>query len=215
MPHFKNTNLCGNQRGMLLIVALLMLLLVSMIAVSTMDTTGLEMQMSSNNRLHLQVFEAAEFVLSSVEDTLIKAGNFSENSLNDTNCVVVCFKSNCAKGFCFSGSSATLWETCNLNKTSAEPYFSLSQWAEGSDGYQILQVPETNIVTKYIVEYWCFTAKNPAEPLAETNKANRYRIIAFVTIADSHAQIMLRSTVKIAAAGEGKRITWEQLDNPI
>ena len=49
----------GKQKGALILLTLLILLVISMLGMSSVDSTGLEMKMSSNSREQQQAFEAA------------------------------------------------------------------------------------------------------------------------------------------------------------
>ncbi len=187
-----------HQRGALIIVTLLILLVVSMLGMATMDTTGLEMQMSSNSRAQQQAFEAAEYTLSWVENNLESTGYFDDISLGNTaGCGSVCFSSACTNGYCFHGTGAGVdYNTCKLNPPVDEPYTQSSLWADGSGKYRTLSVPNTSITAKYIIEYWCYTAREEAFLIAEGNSARLYRITTYVVGEGGRARVMLRSSVK-------------------
>jgi type IV pilus assembly protein PilX len=190
------------QRGALMVLVLLILLVVSMLGMSTMDATGLEMQMSSNSREQQQVFEAAEYTLSYVENQ-IQTNGFSPESLqNATGCGAVCFDATCSNGYCFDNSDPLndpmLWD-CQVGAPATEMYESADVWdddpADGSDS-QTLAIPATNMVARYIVEFRCYAAENPALQLSPTNLTPVYRITAFVIGESGRTRVMLRSTMK-------------------
>ena len=64
MKHFR---LIRQQSGALLVITLIMLVVISMLGMSTMGTTGMEMQMANNSRDQQASFEAAEYTLSWVD----------------------------------------------------------------------------------------------------------------------------------------------------
>src|SRR5687768_3438849 len=93
------------QKGALLILTLLILLVVSVLGMASIDSTGLEMKMSSNSRAQQQAFEAAEYTLSWVEDDIAANGYFSPASYKgESGCGNVCFSAACTNGYCFSGN---------------------------------------------------------------------------------------------------------------
>ena len=54
----------SKQKGALMVVVLIMLVIISMLGMSTIGTSSLEMQMSINSRDQQASFEAAEYTLS-------------------------------------------------------------------------------------------------------------------------------------------------------
>src|SRR5690606_977331 len=109
-------------RGALILVTLIILLVVTVLGMSSVDSSGLEMQMSSNSRLQQQTFEAAEYTLSWVENNLAQSGYFSLASItNDVAglggegvCGAICFSGACNNGYCFNGSYSpgAAWSDC-------------------------------------------------------------------------------------------------------
>src|SRR5690606_40153641 len=111
-------------------------------------------------------------------------------------CGAVCFSSACTNGYCFDGSGADEYATCKLNHSATEPYESAALWADGSGKYQTLAVPNTTITARYIIEFRCYTAKDPTVDISSLNNAPMYRITAYVIGEGGRARAMLRSTVK-------------------
>lgn len=193
-----------HQRGALMVLVLLVLLVVSLLGMSTMDATGLEMQMSSNSREQQQVFEAAEYALSWVENE-IQTNGFSDNSLMNSGCGAVCFDATCSNGYCFDNlgdlsNVPTVVASCQLGSPAQEVYESPAIWdddvADGSH-HQVLAIPGTGLVAKYIVEFRCYAALDPSMPFDPgSNYVPVYRITAFVTGESGRTRVMLRSTMK-------------------
>lgn len=201
------TGLHHKQQGALILVTLIILLVVSLLGMSSVDSTGLEMQMSSNSRLQQQTFEAAEYTLSWVENNLATTGYFSLASVtNDTDpaggedgvCGTACFTSACTNGYCFNGTYApgALWDTCALSVPATEPNADAALWADGSGKHRTLAIPNTSITAKYIIEFGCYTAKDPAQDINLVgNQARVYKITAYVVGEGGGARVMLRSAV--------------------
>jgi len=183
------------QQGALILVTLIILLVISMLGMSAVDSTGLEMQMSSNSRLQQQTFEAAEYTLSWVENNLATTGYFSKASItNNTNdtagegfCGTVCFSSACTNGYCFNGTytPGALWNTCALGVPATEPNADAGLWADGSGKHRTMAI-----------EFSCYTAKDPAQDINLVgNQARVYKITAYVVGEGGRARVMLRSAV--------------------
>lgn len=196
----------ATQRGALLLATLLILMVISILAMSSVDTTGLEMQMSSNSRLQQQTFEAAEYTLSWAENSIKAGGYFTDASLtNDVSnaagngaCGTTCFSSACTNGYCFNGNYAPGddWDECELTIPATEPYADPDIWEDDSDKHQTLTIPNSTMTAKYIVEFMCYTARDTTMPMDDDNHTPMYRVTAFVVSEGSRARVMLRSTVK-------------------
>jgi type IV pilus assembly protein PilX len=73
----------NRQRGAALVVGLMLLLVLTLLAISGMNTATLELQMAGNNQFTQSAFQAAE---SGVEATM-QSGNFNTNVAFDSNVV--------------------------------------------------------------------------------------------------------------------------------
>lgn len=185
------------QQGALILVTLLILLVISVLGMSAIDSTGLEMQMSSNSRAQQQAFEAAEYTLSWVENSIKGSGYFSTNSLSNTSpaCGTICFESTCSKGYCFDGSNPNNTANCRLNTPVSEPYESTTIW-NNANFHKTMSIPNTTITSKYIIEYRCYTARDSTLPFSAANSARMYRITVYAIAEGGRARVMLRSLVK-------------------
>lgn len=197
------SGILSSQRGALIIVTLLILLVVSMLGMATMDTTGLEMQMSSNSRAQQQAFEAAEYTLSWVEDTIKPKDYFAPDMLENLSCGATCFDSNCTNGYCFNGTLPNDPDPgdCKVMRNPPVPvvenYASEALWATGSGRHRTLAIPGTDITAKYIIEYWCYTTRYDDVPYHKDNNSTRmFRITAYVVGEGGRARVMLRSSMK-------------------
>lgn len=204
--HRREIDLGNGQQGSLILVTMLILLVITVLGMSSVDSTGLEMQMANNSRLHQQTFEAAEYGLSWVENNLQQTGYFSlasiTNDINglagEGNCGAVCFSDACENGYCFHGIYDPLddWSDCRLGAPNPEPHADPDLWVDGSNMHQTLEIPNSGISVKYFVEFWCYTAKNPAIPITDVgNQSPLYRVTAFAVGEGGRSRVMLRSLV--------------------
>ena len=184
-----------NQQGALLILTLVILLVVSMLGMSTIDTSGLEMKMSSNSRTQQLAFEAAEYTLSWVENDIAVAGYFSPASITNVGCTAICFSPACSNGYCFGGANPEHWDNCTVG-SGDEPYEDGALWADGSGKYKLLDIPNSDVVAKYIVEFGCYTRLSSASEKSEFNFTPMYRITAYTVSEGGKARAMLRSTIR-------------------
>lgn len=189
----------AGQSGSLMLVTLIILLVISLIGMSTVDTTGLEMHMTSNSRQQQQVFEAAEYALSMVENNLYEIGDYTNNQLTNTSCGSVCFSTACTGGYCFNGTNPNTLTCTTLTAAATEPYRNSAIWTTGSGKYQTIVVPipglASGITVQYIIEYWCVGQRNTTIPLQAGNTVNLYRITVLASGESGRARSMLRSTV--------------------
>lgn len=196
-----------DQHGALMVLVLVILLVVSMLGLSTMDASGLEMQMSSNSREQQQIFEAAEYTLSWVENQIQSTGFSGDSLLNNASCGAVCFDAECSNGYCFDNSDPlndpTSFSDCQVGAPASEIYESEEVWNDDpTDGShsQTLAIPSTNLVARYIVEFRCYAAEDPSMPFdpdaATLNAVPVYRITTLVIGESLRTRVMLRSTMK-------------------
>lgn len=193
-PH--RAGLPRRQGGALIVVTLVILLVVSMLGMATMDTSGLEMRMASNSRDQQQAFEAAEYTLSWVQNDI--TGRFTDSQIgNAPDCGSVCFESTCSGGYCFQGESPTNPATCELDAPADDIHTEAALWEAGSGRHQTLTVPDIGVTARYIVEYRCYTALDPAQEFDdETNYARMFRITAYVVGPAGRGRSMLRAVIK-------------------
>ncbi len=92
------------QSGVVLVVSLVMLLLLTLIALTGMQTTGLEEKMVTNMRDNNIAFQAAEAALRDAEKDLL-AGRPS----------ITAFDASCTNGLCYTGQNgiANIWDDGN------------------------------------------------------------------------------------------------------
>lgn len=187
------------ERGTLLIVVLVMLLATTILGLSAMRASGLEMKMSSNNRDQLRLHEAAEYAIAQVAKEIEAMGGFSDNSLANIDCGNLCFDQNCSGGHCFFGAALgdpLSWQSCQVGLPALEPSRDGALWADGSGRYDSLAMPGTDAVVKYIIEFRCYAAVDDAIAMDDANNTRLYRITTLVAGASGRSRAMLRATVK-------------------
>ena len=182
------------QKGALLVVVLIMLVIISMLGMSTVGTTSIEMQMANNSRDQQASFEAAEYTLSWVENS-IQTTSFTNANLTNSNCGSICFDSTCSGGYCFRGDDADSWNQCEIDDSDPDPYTEEDIWTDSSK-HMTLAIPNTSITAKYIIEFRCYTALDPTLEMDVTNFTRVYRINAYTVGESGRARTMLRSTMK-------------------
>jgi type IV pilus assembly protein PilX len=189
----------ANESGFLLIVVLLLLLVTSILGLSAMKASGLEMQMSSNSREQLMMVEAAEYVVAQVADEIQALNGFSNNSLANIDCDDLCFDDTCSGGYCFFGAATSdplAWQSCAVGLPALEPAADAAVWEESSGRHRTLAIPDTDLLAKYVIEFRCYAAIDNSLAMDDANNTPLYRITALVAGTNGRAGVMVRVTVK-------------------
>ncbi len=190
-----------SERGSLLIAVLCILLVTTILGLSAMDATGLEMQMSSNSREQLVLLEAAEYAVAQVTKQVHALGGFSNNSLANHACDDLCFDESCTGGYCFFGAEVgdpSSWRTCAAGLPIAEPSKTSAIWADDSGRHKSIVITDTEILAKYIIEFRCYAAIDDALAMDDANNTKVFRITTLVSSKSERSSIMLRVTIKDA-----------------
>jgi len=179
-----NHSLAGQERGIVLVVALVMLVLITIIGMTSIRTLTLEERMASNTYDRNLAFQAAETALREGE----ALANTQSLNINGPNGAfpgaiqtTACATTHCANGL------------CNLpNPVCGEVWLSLT----GANDWRNATTPNTALAgnnPQYIVEYLGNTF--PCNPQDITSIANckRYRITARAEPGDGRAMVMLQS----------------------
>ena len=98
-------SMAKRQGGMALIASLLVLTLVTLGAVATMESTGMQLKMANAGKDRQQAFEAAEAALRLIEEAVDgNAGGMAAFANMYYSCSgSTCYKPDCAGGRCFQG----------------------------------------------------------------------------------------------------------------
>lgn len=208
------SEMATRQSGMALIASLLVLILVTLGAVATMESTGMQLKMANAGMDREQAFEAAEAGLRLIEEAVdSNAGGIS--SL--TNMYLTCSGSNCYAvdcpgGRCFQG----IWRSdehvtqCKAlddasNPTVEPPATSPWETGAGSDYLNVWDDPTKHMTisvapyknpVQYIIEFRCFAAADPGTLLSDTNAAQIFRITTRAMSDSGRAEVMLQSSYK-------------------
>ena len=191
------------QRGVVLIVCLVILAVVTLLGVSAIESSGMEMKMATNTQERQLAFNAAETTLRQVERTIETVG-FSRVELQ-ADCVgSSCFNATCANGLCFVGQWEALdtQDQCLRYTTSSPPTVqvwedpALDVW-ETSSRHDTVAIDGNGNDGRYIVEFLCFI-----EPLGGTGFVAAdsgdvlYRITAMGTSNSGRSEVVLQSTYR-------------------
>ena len=176
----------SRQRGVVLIIALIILLALTIIGVSGMSTTSMQERMSANTRDRQIAFQAAEAALREGESFI------ANNAVNPIDFDTTCTGS--SGGMCdcsdktvgcveyWTDSGLAVWTTAGRHKTYSINYT------------QVAAQPE------YIIEYMGYTdpGGNPPGYVPGTNPGDpkMFRITAVGTGQSPNAKVMLQSTYK-------------------
>ncbi|WP_370981552.1 PilX N-terminal domain-containing pilus assembly protein [Agaribacterium sp. ZY112] len=213
----KNTQLMlSQQKGATLIVALIILLVMTLLGMSSMRSTNTQLKMVTYNQNRLQAFKLAESALEWVEDDFGLNGH-SINAVQDcTTDSASCFGSTCLGGLCFNGNylsaNATYNEPheCALSTVSPplQPYWvrsDLSVWQTSSrhktvniSGYPGFSDP------KYIAEFLCYSDLDANSALlcasgSPNNCIALYRFTVLAESRDAKSRVMLQSVARVPA----------------
>lgn len=203
------------QHGAVLIVSLVILLIMTLIGASNMQSSGFQQKMANNSKARMESFQVAESTLRYAEDKFYSAFsvNFSTTKLlkecptNSTEC----FDSSCAGGLCFSGTFNNVdpLRDCALSSSVVKaPYLDETLWEDGSNKFQTAPVVQGALSNnyesdpKYILEFLCYVPVNntseckPSSP-DDSGCAPLFRATTLVERKGIRARVMLSSTFRI------------------
>ncbi len=192
-----------HQRGAVLAVSLILLLVLTVLGVATMDTSGLELKMASNNRDRQMAFQAAEAALVSAELD-IDAAVFNPNDYQAGCSGANCFTATCNNGLCFNGTytAGNTQFQCALGAPADDLWLDtvLNVWNDPTK--HLLPNPVVTGVTnqpRYIIEFICYTEKGDGTVFDGTNPnggAPLFRITALGFGEAGRGRVMLQSTYR-------------------
>ena len=170
----------NRQSGVVLIVSLVLLLIMTLLGVSNMRTSTVQLNMAVNSQSRSEAFSAAEFVLKSVSSeiqtdfaTKYDPDRFINNCSGNS-----CYAASCNNGLCFEGDAS--WNSppeCSLDNGSSgmlQDFIwmrdSGAVWKEPArHATRSISVPRSSqsnagnidFQASYIVEFLCYTHKDP------------------------------------------------------
>lgn len=202
---YKSSRAPARQRGAILVVSLIMLLVLTVLGVSSMEGTGLEMKMASNNRDRQVAMQAAEAALTTAEN-YIQTNGFALSDLQNGCSGASCFESTCADGLCFNGSYASTDKDfeCTLAPPAIDVWEdpALDVWNNAAKHVSV-SIPPLKNDAKYIIEFLCYMDSGNGQYLSDVasgsgggNGARLYRISALGTGDTGRARVLLQSVYR-------------------
>ena len=179
----------NQQKGAVLAVSLIILLIMTIIGLQGMSSTTLEERMSRNYRDSQLSFQAAEAALRDAENTI------QTTALNLAN-----YDASCTNGLCFNGASGA----CPVVNPATDFWKDFSNVWNSSANHKVYSGTITGVFSepKYIVEFQCYVQTNPNLPEPTTTPGTNdewsemYRITALGFGASDTSRTMLQSTYK-------------------
>lgn len=195
------------QRGVVLILALVFLLILTIAGMSAMRLANVEEKMTGNFGDRNLAFQAAEAALTSAENAISDANYDESRFYNSCNDEATCFEEQCVGGLCFDGTFDSN-EECVLAvpSTKQDELFQDPDVWENTDRHIAYDTQLSGIDVKYIIEFRCYAAKDPSvdpddlvDPTlwySETIWEPLYRITAFAEGRTGSSRVMLQSTYR-------------------
>lgn len=192
-----------SNKGSVLIVSLVFLLLLTIVGVSAMNMTNLEEKMSGNFRDHDLAFQTAESALLDAEE-FVETTFEIEQALTNPACTGTnCYSSSGNGGLFFHGefeNSSTPVTSCTAGTT--KEWEDSAVWADSSKTRSIdTQVTGTVENARYIIEFRCFVPRDPTnadpDPATYAQWSPSFRITAVASGSSTDAQVMLQSIYKL------------------
>lgn len=149
------------QRGAVLIVALVILLVVTALGAAAMRSATLEMRMASNSQERQQAFDAAEAALRNAEAWLDLNGHISQAKVGCTG--NGCYSNTCTGGRCWFGE----WPNPQHDQCDRTPATLPSQQVWADSTLEVWSTATRHVVVdldgiddandpRYIIEFQCF-----------------------------------------------------------
>lgn len=194
------------QRGVVLLVALVLLLVLTVTGLSAMRLTSVEERMTANFSDRNIAFQSAEAALRDAEQFLDGKDYQLENLYTDCS-ANECFNKNCTNGLCFNGTFAstdpTTCEIVPITNAEDEIFQNAANWADGSGKYieASLDLDGTGGIpkAKYMIEFSCFVlldAVNSGPRYDPVFWEPIYRITALGSGRNPNTRVMLQSTYR-------------------
>ena len=200
----------SRESGVALVASLFILVLVTVLGISTMQSSNLQLRMANVVQTRQELFNAAETTLVDVENAIesipYMLDDFQTDLTGSYN-----FDAACTDGRCFFGTytSAHTMVECDAGGAApaAQPAWkdtTLDVWNDASK-HDTLTVVGLDNPVKYIVEFLCFMPRSEADrqffcmgpsPCTPDDGAILFRITALAVDDFDRSQVMLQSTYK-------------------
>lgn len=183
------------QRGVVLIMVLVLLLAVTLLGAVVIQNATLQTKMVANAQARQQAFNNAEAVLAYAENYL------ATTSIRLSNIETI-FKPDCDKGFCYMGSLGGILSEQRDCSLGAIPQYEL--WEAGgsidvwktSGKHGVFTPPNMAKEGMYIIEFRCFV-DGSAKVSAEKGDA-LFRVTARGFSQSGEAVVMVQSTYRVS-----------------
>lgn len=181
-----STFLVIRQRGAALIVALILLMIMSMLGLSSIRTTSMQERMSANAFDRSLAFQAAEYALRLGEDQAVlwgeKAGTVGSFPAIDPALP--------SDGNCTAQTACTVTGLCQI----PDPDCLTNRWDDVTTPWQMAPaLGGLSVTPKYFVEAIAINAPcDLSEPTLGLQTCKRFRITA-TSVADGRGNVMLQS----------------------
>ena len=188
------------QSGSVLLISLIMLLVLTIIGIASIRGVSMTQKMANSQKDYDLAFEMAEAALVEGEawvDTYDPG--FKRAHLQASCSGTSCWKADCTNGQCFNGTfpnaSLTL---CELDPPATDVWQVESYWASKAKTYSV-SLPAVS-KPKYLIEFMCYTPKNPAAvattPPDYGDWVRIYRVTAMGYGTNPDTRVMLQSTYR-------------------
>jgi type IV pilus assembly protein PilX len=199
----------SRQSGTALIVSLIILAVVTLLGVTSMQSSNTELKLAASQRDRGIAFEAAEAALAIAEKNLADNPP-ARDKLFSTCTGSGCYNETCQGGICFDGNYLLSYSEyeCQVadyaSTTRRINFWSdpvLKVW-ETNGRHQTVQIDSLKTDVKYIVEFLCFVARDADTPFSHeaglnNNGAPLFRITAMAKGNGGRAEVALQSTYKV------------------
>ncbi len=195
------------QSGATLVISLIILAIVTLMGVSSMQSSNTELKVAASMRDRGLAFEAAEAALTIVEEDLATNPPTIPNLIS-TCAGASCYNSTCTGGTCFDGDYLL---TDRMLQCQVAGYADTTQrvefWSDttldvwnNTGRHKTVLVDSITTPVKYIVEFLCYVPRDKDTAFDTSNPdggAPLFRITALAEGNGNRASVALQSTYKV------------------
>lgn len=189
------------QRGAVLIIAMIMLLVLTILGIAGIDSSGMQIRMANNQRDRIVAMQAAEAGLMAAEIYLENADISADNIGNCTSLEPDCFEATCENGLCFTGvfTPVVLGISICTGIDGVEPRNNplLDVFNDGNNRSVELTGSAIPAKVKYYIEFRCYTKADVLGLLALGNADYLFRITSYAETDSGRGRVMLQSTYSV------------------
>ncbi len=208
--YYRVSSFASRQSGAALIVSLVLLAVVTLLGISSMQSSNADLKIAATMRDRGIAFEAAEAALAILEEELAADPPERSDLLSTCSGSSSCFNDVCDNGLCFDGDykfgySEFECEVADYASSSERVDFwsddALDVWND-ADKHKTLFIQNMDEEVKYIIEFLCFVARDVDTPFTaltgqNNNGAPLYRVTVIAEGNGQRAAVALQSTYKV------------------